>query len=90
MRARWTWPFYRGVVGQYREAVAKNARHLFVFGDGHFEIDHIDEANPDQGALLGHFLQDTLDADTAKAAARSVAQWLLLHLGLAEAGSDEK
>ena len=56
--ARWRWP-YKDVVAQYREMVPFNARHLKVFADGTFVIDHLDEANPDRGQLVRHFFKDT-------------------------------
>lgn len=42
----WAWPFYSGVVEQYRETIDYDAMHLKVYRDGSFVIDHVDEANP--------------------------------------------
>jgi hypothetical protein len=50
-RARWTKP-YAGVVAQYREETDHDAMHLKVRADGHYVIDHVDEANPDRGLGL--------------------------------------
>jgi hypothetical protein len=49
---------YAGVVAQYREDKDHESMHLMVFGDGHFEIDHIDDANPERGHVLEHALKD--------------------------------
>ena len=54
----WTLP-QRGVCAQYRQAVRENAAHLHVLVDGSFRIDHLDEANPDQGEVVQHFIKDT-------------------------------
>ena len=56
--AQWASPFYSGVVQQYRETVPTNAQHLMIFRDGSFLIDHVDEANPDQGLVLQHAVLD--------------------------------
>ena len=56
-KAQWRQP-YDGVVEQYREAVARNSAHLKVFANGVWEIDHIDEDNPDMGRPIEHFFND--------------------------------
>lgn len=58
-RALWSFP-RTNVVAQYREAKKTNSQHLFVMNDGTYVVDHIDEANPDQGMVLTHFLKDVL------------------------------
>jgi hypothetical protein len=55
---RWAFPYAGGVVAQYREDVDRNSMHLKVFDDGHFEIDHVDAANPERGHVLAHAMQD--------------------------------
>ena len=40
-----------GVVAQYREAYARDSRHLYVLSCGSYVIDHIDSYNPDAGLL---------------------------------------
>jgi hypothetical protein len=57
-RARWASPFYSGVVAQYRQAVPTDSQHLMIYDDGSFLIDHVDEANPDQGLVLQHAALD--------------------------------
>jgi hypothetical protein len=47
-----------GVIGQYREDVPENSQHLYVCSNGRYVIDHVDEANPDHGRMLEHFLKD--------------------------------
>jgi hypothetical protein len=49
-----------GVVGQYREAVATNAMHLYVLHDGTYVITHLDESNPDMGNALAHLWNDVV------------------------------
>jgi hypothetical protein len=56
--ASWASPFKSGVISQYREAVPFNARHLCVYADGTYVVDHQDEFNPDQGFPLQHALVD--------------------------------
>jgi hypothetical protein len=59
-RAKWQ-EAKPGVVEQYREAVETNSRHLLVFADGRWVIDHADEVNPDMGdatAPARHFVAD--------------------------------
>jgi hypothetical protein len=58
-KAVWQWP-RPGVVAQYRENVPESSRHLFVLQDGTFVIDHVDEANPDIGNPLAHFMNDVV------------------------------
>lgn len=55
--AGWAKP-YRDVVAQYREDTKRESRHLKVFDDGHWTIDHVDTHNPDTGNAVGHFFQD--------------------------------
>ncbi len=47
-----------GVVAQYREAVPRMSHHLSVFEDGRWEIDHVDDYNPDMGHAARHFFFD--------------------------------
>lgn len=61
----WTWP-YAGVVAQYREAQPTCAAHLQVLEDGTWRIDHLDEANPDQGRVVEHFVEDTTPGKVLK------------------------
>lgn len=56
-RARW-WTPKAGVVAQYREAVRRKSRHLYVEQGGTWRVDHIDEWNPDQGAVWRHLVAD--------------------------------
>lgn len=49
---------YDGVIEQYREDVVKNSRHLKVFADGTWHIDHVDDDNPDRGRPIQHFFND--------------------------------
>lgn len=58
-KATWQWP-KPGVIAQYREAVPVNSHHLVVMRDGTFVVDHYDESNPDEGAVLEHLLNDVL------------------------------
>lgn len=53
----WTFP-YPGVVAQYREDVDHDSMHLRVFEDGHFDVTHIDAANPERGHALEHAIRD--------------------------------
>jgi hypothetical protein len=54
---RWAFP-YLGVVAQYREDVDHGSLHLMVFSDGHYEIDHRDDANPERGFVVEHTMRD--------------------------------
>ncbi|HLO20033.1 MAG TPA: hypothetical protein VK192_06020 [Sphingomicrobium sp.] len=54
---RWVFP-RRNVVAQYREAVDHQSMHLMVYSDGHFEIDHVDAANPERGHVIEHAMRD--------------------------------
>lgn len=45
---------------QYREDVDRNSMHLNVLDDGSWEIDHIDEANPERGLVLEHTFRDVI------------------------------
>lgn len=56
-RSRWR-RSYPGVVEQYREAVPRDSRHLFVMEDGSRVVAHVDRFNPDMGSPLSHFLAD--------------------------------
>lgn len=58
-KAEWFWP-RPGVRAQYREAVAKNSRHLFVMTDGTWVVPHVDAENPDLGSPMRHLLEDVL------------------------------
>lgn len=49
---------YEGVIEQYREALSRDAAHMFVKDDGSFIVHHIDEYNPDMGYPVRHFLID--------------------------------
>lgn len=56
-KAKWE-QGYHGVIAQYREARARGSRHLFVYEDGQWAIDHVDQYNPDRGYPVEHFLVD--------------------------------
>ena len=56
-KARWRQP-YEGVVEQYREATERNSRHLKVYENGVWQIDHVDGENPDRGNPIKHFFED--------------------------------
>ncbi len=56
-KARWRQP-YDGVVEQYRQDVPRMSAHLKVYADGRWEIDHVDEDNPDHGRPVEHFFND--------------------------------
>lgn len=56
-RAGWRQP-YEGVVEQYREEVPCNSRHLKVYSDGRWLVDHVDQDNPDLGRPVEHFFND--------------------------------
>lgn len=71
-RARWE-QGYPGVIAQYRENVRRDARHLFVLGDGTWVIDHIDSENPDLGNPFLHFLDDHPGGQLVKGAAAMAA-----------------
>lgn len=49
---------YSGVVEQYRQTNDKDSAHLMVLENGVWQIDHIDEYNPDMGHPVKHFLID--------------------------------
>lgn len=53
----WSFP-YPDVAAQYREDVDRNSMHLRVFNDGHYDVTHIDEANPEHGLVLEHAIKD--------------------------------
>lgn len=53
----WVFP-YSSIVRQYRQDTDWNSAHLMVFDDGHFEIDHIDDANPEKGHVFEHAIND--------------------------------
>ena len=57
VKARWAKP-EKGVLVQYREDTPKESKHLKVYDDGTWRIDHIDTHNPDTGSAIGHFFQD--------------------------------
>lgn len=48
------------VVRQYREDRDRDSMHLYVRDDGTWEIDHIDEANPERGLVLEHAFRDVV------------------------------
>jgi hypothetical protein len=56
--ATWAWPWYSGVVAQYRAAVPFDAMHMLVYRDGTYVISHVDEINPDLASPLEHALVD--------------------------------
>jgi hypothetical protein len=58
-KSNWTWP-RKGAVAQYREPLEMFSRHLIVFEDGHYEVDHLDDYNPDRGSVLGHLIADVI------------------------------
>ena len=72
-RARWAQRI-PGVSAQYREACARNSRHLCVVG-AEYIITHVDAHNPDgpDGAPLSHALVDTR---TGRAAVVLALAWL--------------
>lgn len=49
-----------GVVKQYREDVDRQSMHLYVHADHTWEIDHVDEANPERGLVLEHTFRDVI------------------------------
>lgn len=49
-----------GVVKQYREDVDRGSMHLYVRNDHTWEIDHVDEANPERGLVLEHAVKDVI------------------------------
>jgi len=62
-RATWASPFL-DAAAQYREVADYDAMHLIVYRNGSFVIDHLDEANPDQGHVLEHAVLDVPLATT--------------------------
>jgi hypothetical protein len=48
------------VAKQYREDVDRQSMHLEVLDDGTWEINHIDEANPERGLVLEHTVKDVI------------------------------
>lgn len=48
------------VVKQYREDVDRGSMHLYVRDDHTWEIDHVDEANPERGLVLEHTFKDVI------------------------------
>jgi hypothetical protein len=81
-RATWSNPFYAGVVAQYREPKPRDAMHLRVFNDWHYEIDHLDEDNPDRGRVVQHFFNDMAIGKFIRDAAPYVAVAWLAYLGV--------
>ncbi len=64
-RARAAWPFYPGVVAQYREDVARGSMHLDVMGAGggqpmRWRVTHADAVNPDRGSQVEHLWRDVI------------------------------
>ena len=51
---------YVGVVAQYREDRDYGSKHLMVYDDGSYLIDHLDEANPDRGHVSEHLMLDVM------------------------------
>lgn len=49
---------YTGVIEQYRAATPRDSAHLLVLEDGTYQIDHVDEYNPDMGYPVRHWLVD--------------------------------
>lgn len=45
---------------QYREDVDRQSMHLEVFDNGTWEINHVDEANPERGLVLEHAVRDVI------------------------------
>ena len=56
-KAKWRQE-YEGVIEQYREAVVQDSGHMKVYANGVWEIDHVDEDNPDMGRPVEHFFND--------------------------------
>ena len=48
------------VVRQYREDVDRHSMHLYVRDDHTWEIDHVDDANPERGLVLEHTFRDVV------------------------------
>jgi hypothetical protein len=76
VRARWAWPLYSGVHAQYRAAVPTNSMHLFVYADGSFLCDHMDEISPEYDPI-GHAVVDAPAATTAVLASLGFAAGLV-------------
>jgi len=49
-----------GVVRQYREDRDRGSMHLYVRDDHTWEIDHVDDANPERGLVLEHTFRDVI------------------------------
>lgn len=49
---------YTGVIEQYRATVPRDSAHLLVLDDGTYQIDHVDEYNPDMGYPVRHWAVD--------------------------------
>lgn len=58
----------QGTVAHYREDAARNSAHVYVLSDGTYMIDHLDEHNPDHGAVLAHFWRDVVLAGSTRSA----------------------
>lgn len=56
---KWAAPM-RFIVAQYREDVDHNSMHLLVHADGHWVIEHTDDANPERGLVLEHTFRDVI------------------------------
>lgn len=82
-RARWR-AGRAGVVDQYREERARSSAHLYVWDDGTWSIDHVDDVNPDLVGPLRHFVRDhpvgRRLTQVAGGAAVGVAARMLAHL----------
>jgi len=81
-RANMEWPFYDHIVAQYRENRERFSAHLFVRDDGTFEINHLDQGNPERGRLAEHFFADTAPGKFIKAAAPIAAGVGLAYVGV--------
>jgi hypothetical protein len=75
--AKWSWPLYSGVQQQYREAVPTNSQHLMIYDDLSYDVQHMDEINPDAGNPLQHAVVDAPGATSAAMAALGFALGLV-------------
>jgi hypothetical protein len=83
-RARWKQE-REGVLEQYREEVPERSMHLFIFVDGNYRIEHVDDHNPDADPVRAarHFLSDYAPGR----AARALGLAAILTLGAVVVGS---
>lgn len=63
---KWAAPYHL-VVAQYREDVDRNSMHLMVYADGHWVIEHTDDANPERGLVLEHTFRDVIQTPAGAA-----------------------